>query len=205
MAKFSRRKNFRRFRPKRVTRRVRKQVMRQAHRDGRSVFKLRYTYTMASTAGGIIQDSIGLTDPTNALAGASVLDWSNISGLYDIFKVNAVKFKFIPAWPNNNSPTPLYAPIYSVVDMDTPNISAAVTSVNQAIEYENMKVHNFYRPFSRYVKVRKYTFADLPSGYNDIQTPINNGQICLYASGCTPSVTYGQMILTYYVSCKTRR
>lgn len=200
-----RRKRFKKnFRRKRYSARRRSSVKKSSG-DGKRPFKVRYTQTLGSTGGGVIQVPISLTSPENVVSGSgTVEDWSSITALFDNFKVCALKLRYIPSFPNNTSATTAFAPLYSAVDYDEVNTSSCIGTIAEAINYENMKVHNMYRPWKRYWKVRKLAFPGYAVGYNEVDTPYNIGQMCLYGEGFTASTTYGQLIITYYIICKSR-
>lgn len=166
-------------------------------------FKMRYTSVVQSDAGGSIS-IFTLANPTAAWSGGgTVEDWTSVSSLFDSFRTCAVKWHYIPNLPNDASTVTNYKPLYSVFDVDA--ASQIISTAAGAIQYENMKVHNMYRPWKRYVRVPKSAASKI-QGWVDIATPSEQyGALCGWGDGFNLSETYGNMIITYYIKCKDRR
>lgn len=175
-------------------------------------FKLRAAIDLAANSGGTINTVFTMTGLSGSLytvdggaASGSVEEISTVGQLYDQYKVRSVQIKYIPSLPNDTSTITGFFPLYTVVDHDTPNTSAVVTSIATAIQYDNLKVFNLYRPWKRYIKVPRYTVAGVPAGWLDLANVVNYGSIILYGTGYDISQTYGKLVLTYYVATKNRR
>lgn len=232
-----RRRTFRRrFRPRRRFRKsgfIKNYLRRKARKGNTTVAKCRFVRTAVSDSTGAYYMKVHLMNPVepwtdiNSFAVNPVTDWTSFSDLYDNFRVCAIKVKWIPSnnsTPTFNSTTPglignLYAPMYSCIDYDSS--STQIKTFNQIIEYENMKVHNLYRPFSRFFRVPKYLanpISDLTQGGDPVLSrgyfptdPTsglrpNYGWLYLYTENNLPTVgTLGQFIVTYYIAFKNRR
>lgn len=194
--------NRRRVNNRRLVRNFRRKWTRRGMGDkGRRFFKIRLELAVSTNAGGIMTLAA-----TNNPSGAS--DWSSISALFDAYKVAAMKIKYIPSLPNDTSVTTGYAPFYMIADADSSTTPLASTT--DAIQYENMQVKNMYRPWSFYYKFPKRTAVAtgatvLQGGYQDIAAVGASGGLYGYGLGFDASTTYGQAIVTYYITVTNRR
>lgn len=180
-----------------------RRVAKKQGNDNKRFFKLKLVSRVSSDAGGII--SAGVTDMPS-----SAQDWASIVGLFDMYRVNAVKLKFIP--DSNTAFTDaaqsVWRPLYIVHDMD--EYVSPLTSVNVAIQYENCKYKNMLRPWTYYKKMARTISAagsqthDL-KGYGDCDNPQPNQGIFWYGTGFTASVDYGTLLVTYYLTAKGRK
>lgn len=173
-----------------------------SNKDGRTLVKLRVVTTVASDAGG--QISAWLNDDVSGYQ-----DWTSFAAVFDSYRVCALKLKFVPDLPNDTSTVTGYKPLYVVHDVDQSNIPTL--SVNTAIQYENMKVFNMYRPWNYYRKFSKQSSSGVASqvmmagGYKDVAVTTASQCIQYIGTGFDLSTTYGTIISTAYVSFKNRR
>ena len=174
--------------------------MAQVTKDGKRFFKLRVATNFTSSALGTL-DTVVDNNPSG------FQDWSSISNLFDSYRVCAIKIKYIPSLPNDTSAVTGFYPLYAVNDHDdiTP-----LASVNQAIQYENMKVHNLYMPWQHYFKIPVRTQTSTAGtiekgGYQDIASVSGSAGIKLWVTGLDTSTQYGTMIVTHYIAAKNRR
>lgn len=180
--------------------------------DGRRYFKLRTALDCSSDAGGTIHYTWSLTAiSTNLVAinGAapsnSLEEVSNIGALFDQYRVHAIKIAYFPQLPNDTSTVTGFFPLYTVIDRDTPNTSPPVTAIATAVQYDNLRVKNMYRPWKRYIKVGKYAQTGNPLGTMDLANIPNYGCLEMFGLGYDISTTYGKFVATYYVSASNRR
>lgn len=167
--------------------------------NGKRFFKLKHQEQMVSSGTGIYSGYFN-NSPT------TYLDFSHVAELFDVYKVAALKVKFVPSRPNDESTTVTYRPIYIAGDPDT---SAAFTSVDQPIQYENMKVYDLSRPWKYYYKIPTRTQVTgstilLKGGYIDTQYTTPSASIRMWAEGLSLSENYGTFIVTAYVVAKQR-
>lgn len=91
------------------------------------------------------------------------------------------------------------------VDQTTGN---PVTTINQAIQYDNLRVKNVFRPWKLYYKIPKYVdAANLQGGYFDVANASSSlpGTVQVYGTGFDISATLGDIVITAYVKFKNRR
>lgn len=171
-----------------------------------TVTKMRRVVTVTSDAFGDIHYRYSCSNPTKAVDGAITYnDWTSFGALYDAFKPNMLKIKFQPKLPNDTSINTGYYPIYSFHDKDAGD-AYSVTTVNEALQYDNVRDHNVFRPWKRIVKINtKYQNAIDSRGYQDIASLINLGNLEIIGDGFDTNQEYGVMILTMYVSFRNRR
>lgn len=186
-----------------VSRYRRKRSTRKTMGDGKRFFKLRTT--TAVTSDGVSGQIQGWFN--DDVSGYE--DWSNIAALFDSYRVCALKIKFIPDLPNDTSTVTGFKPFYVLHDPDSANIPSLTIPV--AIQYENCKVFNMYRPWTYYRRMQKQTSsgvsgqAMLQNGYKDMALTTASQSINYTGNGFDLSTTYGTFILTAYIVCKNRR
>lgn len=165
------------------------------------IFNLRYNLNVGTDGSGQIQFYGSLSDPTKAINGAGTYkDWSNITSLFELFKVNYVKLQWLPTQPNN---TNVYAPIYIVKDINDSGSNLA--SVDDAIEYANPRFKNLFSPWTVVFYPRRLANTSV-LGYQNTAGPQTVGSFkAIISSTISTSTTYGRLILTMNVSCLNRR
>lgn len=210
---YKKRKYYRKRRPTKYTkRRLIKAYLRKKSKKGNATFvKLRYNYPLTTSSTGGLETRYNISNPTNVLFGSEVVqDWSSFAALYDQYRVFAVKIKYIPNFPNNESTLTVFRPLYMVTDYDS---IVVLASVNEAIQYENLRVKNLQRPFSFYIRVPKLiatygvtgATVQVAQGWFDIAYPTDTGAIRTIATDLSASSIYGTFVITYYVGFKNRR
>jgi len=132
---------------------------------GKRFFKLRYVRDVTATVirptapaswtayvKEYIQDD-PVTDP-------AMVDWTSLSQLFDMYRICAMKLKFIPA--GNFAPVMNavgYSPMYVWHDPNTPNDpfpdKAGLLDVNDILAHENCKIKNMFKPWSYYRKMQR--------------------------------------------------
>lgn len=166
---------------------------------GKVYVKLRVTATVSSNPGG--QIIINYTNNPSSLQ-----DWTSISNLYDEYCVKAMAFKFIPFLPNDTSTTTGFFPLYSVIDQNSG--SGILGSINDAIQYENMRVFNMYRPwklYRRFSKVTGNSITIVNNGYMPTASPTATAVCSFYGEGFDISQSYGTIIVTAYITARNRK
>lgn len=209
MVYYRRRRFTRKYRPRYIRRAnyTRKYKKRPAGsgEDGKRFFKLRHVEKIYSTADNIIR--IHKTDDPQ-----EVEDFKNIAQLFDKYRVNAMKLKFIPSVMANQSITNQYTPLYVIHDENHIGIPEDYTEA-KLLEYENCKVKNLQRNWQYYRKMKR----NIPTGSTDnidvrgylvSETPQPTQLIYVYGQVPTHSgddpVLIGTLVTTYYVTAKAR-
>lgn len=168
--------------------------MKNTGQTAKRFFKLKRVYPLSTSAG-----LITFTD--NPRNPSSAQDWSSVAALFDSYRVCAVKYKFIPSRPNDTTLTTAYEPLYAAWDSD----GTGPTSINAAMQYENLKIKNLSMPWSIYQYIGKIVTSGESTGYASTASPITTGEMVFLASGLNSSATYGQLIQTYYLAVKDRK
>lgn len=203
--RYFRRRSFqkrRMFRRKNYSSRRYTNNYRQGKGDGKRFFKLRFQAQITSDAGGQIQGWYN-----DDVSGYQ--DWASISALFDSYRVCALKLQFIPDLPNDTSTITGYKPFYVLHDPDS--ASVPTLTIASALQYENCKVFNMYRPWTYYRRLAKQTSSGvagqvmLAGGYKDVAVTTASQSINFTGNGFDISTTYGQFILTAYIVAKNRR
>lgn len=169
------------------------------------VFKLRGTANITTDGSGRILNAFRLTEP-QIFDGANPLqDWTFVNNMYDYFRVNRIKIKWIPDLPNDQSTITAYRPLFVFVDT---NSATLVPTNNVAIAYDNLKSVDLSKPWKYYFRLPKYQGTGVgPQTYYPMASPPQTGAIYLCqqnAGSLTATTTYGTVIATYYISTKNR-
>lgn len=139
-------------------------------------------------------------------------DWTSVSGLFDYYKVCAIKIHFIPAANINTFPAaaagPKFTAVYVFHDVNT---TSAVTGINNVIQYENMVVKNLWLPWKKYYRmVRNIPVTNAVTvstrGYIPTVNPVPTQSVQVYipTAGTSTSGLLGTLITTYYIVCRNR-
>lgn len=174
-----------------------KKVRKYTGQTGIRLLKLKRIVAMTTGVAGDFAFAINTRDPS------SCQDWSASIALFDSYRSCAVKIKYLPQLPNDTSVTTGYLPLY--VTYDTDDSAYGIVNVNAAIQYENLKVKNMYRPWNVYYKNPKISQNGSQLGYSDCDSPIQNGVINFTGTGFDSSTQYGTLVISYYLMFKNRR
>lgn len=162
--------------------------------------KLRVVATVASNGGG--QITFAYSDNPSSLR-----DWSSFATLYDEYKVKAIKIQYYPYLPNDTSTVTGFLPLYSVYDDNT--ATNPLTAVNDAIEYENCKQYNMYRPWKRYQRMiplaANATTVVRAGGWVPTASPAASQCVAFYGEGYDISTSYGSIVVTMYIKFRSRK
>lgn len=174
---------------------------------GQSFFKVRYIASLTTDVAGRAIHTVSDMNPTAVWDGAgTVEDWTNMKGLYEMYRVAAVKLHFIPSYPNDTSVNTFYAPMYIVHDVDD---NTAIVNRAEALGYEKMRIKNLYRPWTFFTRCpRNRTTGkaiNMVSNFLQMGVTDNMGGIKIFAENLDLSGTYGDVIITYYIMVRERR
>ena len=170
-------------------------------------YKIRYNASAGSDASGIIDAVFSTSDPEGAVDNAGVYsDWTSLEGLWDNYKVTGLKLQYIPYKAADDSTITTFRSLYIIQDDDD---TSTVTSITEAIQYEKFIVKDLTRPFTLFFKVAKPTVTDNPQGWMNLGNAGSSsnriGAVKFYADSLTASHSYGNVVLTMYVTCMGRR
>jgi len=148
--------------------------------------------TLTSSAAGVI-DAVYDNNPVG------YQDWSSIAALWDEYRPLSIKVQFKP---NNrySKTTTVTVPIYVVIDRDS---VGAISSKNQAIQYESCKIRSLDDPWSQGCKAVAMTGLQT---HQWITTASTAATFCIkvYATGCSNSTQYGDVIVTALIQVRGR-
>jgi len=152
------------------------------------------------------------------VASAPFNDWTFFSGLYDQFRVRAVKLQYYPRFSNQSltevitTPLHQFHPLYVIFDIDNTTMSGILTTNNEALEYAGVKVKQVNRPWTYYHKYGKKSQTGTGNistgGWQDIASyaPTQVVSILQNNANLLPaSVELGDVLATYYVQFRYRR
>ncbi len=128
-------------------------------------------------------------------------DWTNISALWDEYRILGCKIRFAP-WNLNFGPTTnVLPPIYSVVDRQT---ATALSSMTDVVGYDSAEVHCLNEKFEVSWKMDG---PDEASWVSTGTTPAAGSQVYikLYGSAITNSINLLDYLAEYTVQVKGRK
>lgn len=147
----------RRAAPRRVANRRRRMMRRMRRRMPQPV---QYFKRSVYLSGNIVTSTTSDTFTNQFFALSNVPNSSEFTSLYDQYKINAVKVSLIPRGNTAEITAASGASavfqgqsvgVFSVIDYDD---TALLTSINEACQYQNMKMSRATRTHSRYLKPR---------------------------------------------------
>lgn len=211
-----------RYIPRYTKRRLIKSYLRKKARKGNTIVA-KQRYLVENILSTDLQGGIwgSLCNPINTVNAttSTVTDWSSYAALYDNFRPCAVKLNWMPQY---NTPVGQgtggtiavsgYTPIYHIIDYDDANTGFTPYTIAQMQEYENCKMFNGYRPWTKYMRVPKYVSQSgsmvRPGWYNvDEAGNQDNGLWQIRASDNTGNelTVAGTLRITFYLAYKNRK
>ncbi|UPW41439.1 capsid protein [Dipodfec virus UA23Rod_6578] len=136
-------------------------------------------------------------------------EWTTFTGLYDAYKVCAVKIQFIPNLPNDTSANAQYSPLYIAHDFNNGTITAPTENI--LIQYGDVKVKNLFRPWTYYTRFAAQSYSgnatsvSMTKGYRRTDDTTASQCAFMYSENNSFSTSYGRILITYYVTFKYRR
>jgi len=91
------------------------------------------------------------------------VDFDSVAQLFDYYRVNAIKLKFIPAWTAQSLQTSISVSLraaYAIRDINHPLDFPVTLTRNEAVGYENCKILNLQRPWTYYRKMIRNIITD---------------------------------------------
>lgn len=164
-------------------------------------------FKLKSAAVTFTSNLLGVVSPVIDNNPNGYPEWSSVASLFDVYRVCAMKIKYFPFLPNDNSSSITYHPMYIVYDPDT---TSSLTDSNEAIQYDRLKSVNLYRPFSFYTRVPRVSNTGTSTkvfqgGWLDCASPVSIGSIRCIAESLTHSTQYGRVLATVYLKAKLRQ
>lgn len=175
-------------------------------------FKTRIVEPVDTSSVGVYTSGGDITD----LPSGST-DFASIANLFDMYRVCAIKLKFIPTVTASASPGGISAPFGFVpmyVIHDTNSITEPVTAVINYLQYESCRVMNAQRPWTYYRRMAR----NIPTnsswtaqrnintrGWIPTDSPITTqGIFVRFEPGGTSAQKYGTIVVTHYLVARAR-
>ncbi|QUS52600.1 capsid protein [Mute swan feces associated circular virus 6] len=139
-------------------------------------------------------------------------DWTAVSELFQMYRVNGLKLTWIPTFNASvlgTQANSIIVPLYYL--HDTNMTITTIPSENQVLQYENLKIRNLTRMHSVYYKMARRINATAPGtlstdGYSSVQNPQITQQIAILIPNLSSvGNSLGRFVITAYVSAKVRR
>lgn len=158
-------------------------------------FTVKYSKTgIATTGAGLLSEIFSINDPQ--LAG----NWSELSALFDSFRVRKVKLQWVPSVPNDS--TALYRPIYAHADFDSSTVPSTADTV---LQFDTARMFDIQRPFIYEVENPAMQAANTAVGWLDVGAPLAQGVVGLLGIALTASTVYGSLFFEWDIDFKRRR
>lgn len=165
-------------------------------------FKRTYDYGVGVISGTTAGPSyFGLNFSFNDIPG-----YTELSSLYDFYKITGVMFKCMPYQQDNASLSVVAnnlfnAPIFYAIDRSD---GTAPTTISEVLEYNDHKISSVWKGFQIYIKDPK--FADATSaqrgGWVATSNPSLNWFGLKVAIPATSVAAQFYVVVTFYVACK---
>lgn len=189
-------------RTRRPTRRgtyKRRKAFKRSNNQGVTNFKLKQIYSVSS-------DSFGaLLTTTQVSSVVSTPEWGSIQGLYDSFKVIAIKKELMPYSVGNESSSVganVRGNLGSYVDMDGTGLPA---NIGGAIEYNSFKMVSSRSKQSRYLRIPKDHRTQINDMGLGFDTDNKNCTIVYQGDNFGVSQLQYWVVDTFYVQVQGRR
>lgn len=151
--------------------------------------------------------NVGYTGLSDNLFGLS--EFGNIRGLFEWYRVSAIKVEFLPGFNVNQMGTSTTIRdnyIYLRNDWQTPSTPQTEA---QMLNCESTKVRSYLRRFKCYFKLKK-TIPGLAAGVNQLHgwqktvSPTTTQSIAIFVAATGVPNPVGRIVVTYYVAAKYR-
>lgn len=153
---------------------------------------------LTSDGAGIISTNVGVNTP------ASTNNFSELSAVFDLYRIKRFSFYFFPFIPNGSSSTADYRPVYMLYDADAN--AAPISTVGTAVQYATMRSANIYLPIVySCVPQRLADGAAVQGGWINVGAPSSIGQFQIYGNSFDLSTTYGTYYFEYQVEFRNVR
>lgn len=135
-------------------------------------------------------------------------DWSNVSALFEYYKVNAMKLKWIPHNTEAiSNQQPHNIPIYIIHDWN--NVNETFTQAF-FIAHEKLTIKQSHKPWSYFRNLKITAPPYLQSegsfnGYLRTASPVPTNVIRLWNTATIAGQNLGSLIVTLYMTCMYRQ
>ncbi len=154
---------------------------------------LRFTGTLGSTAGGVI-DSYYSSDPSSyALA-----EWTSLASLYGEYRVLGMVVEFAP-YNRYSKASTVCTPLMVLSDRDTP--TSSLGSYQVAMSHESCRILTLEDPWKHSLKMSNAE----ESQFRSTSSPSPLFSVKFYSDGLSVSTTYGRMFVVLLVQFRARR
>lgn len=130
-------------------------------------------------------------------------DWSEMSGVYDSYRPLAIKLHYMPLYRYDrisSSTSVVVYPVATVIDYN--DGTTALTSWNDAVDYDSFELHHFNTPFTREVRasgVQQMAFFPTSAA------PTSLYSIKFWSNSNASAIDIGRYVLEYLVQFKGAR
>lgn len=145
-------------------------------------------------------------------------DWLQLQGLFDSYRVCALKFRWIPAYISNELEVSTWNNVPVYVYHDANSVISTTPSLTEVIQYQNLRIGSLCKRGKFYFKMRpnqppsndSAATAVSNRGYQSTNAPAATQTVVFYVpqfgpNTATTSSTIATLIITYYIVCKDAR
>ena len=234
------RRKFKRFRRRRrVFRRKRLVIPRPFHQR---VHNVQISHSMTLQINAIIAPTLNTdkilfgiqdfpnTNFSNSSGNTPLPQWDSFSHVFDSYRVNAIRIKYMPRVTQNFVEQDTYGPsimnptLYTIVDYNEPGLQDIADSTtnsdygtpNAWARFKSCKVGSVFRPFTRFIKCRRNIIVDPNTtnlvsvsnkGYQETERGLPTQVVALGFEGLNGDFAevnsnLGEVHVTWYISFK---
>jgi hypothetical protein len=175
----------------------------------RQILNKTHTFMLRAVHGNLTSSGTGVVTDVVTDDPSSIADWSSISSLFDGYRVLTMAIEFFPYFVGSVDQGSMvnFPPLYVVYDTDT---TSAVTSVSNALEYDNCKVMSPAKQWTLTTKVPRFSSVGSVSrvtsdGFIDVAGVQANSSFSWYADAFTTNLSYGRLVKHLLVEMRYRR
>lgn len=145
-------------------------------------------------------------DPRNAP------EWSQLTPLYQLYRINAIKIHFNPSYTVNQTSAAIDAynrPIYVI--HDTNDSEGSNFNVGNLWGYRRLAIFNTLKSFSYFTRMKRRlnmasSTVTSTDGYISTTSPVQTQKIVLHVPGINLSaLSYGILTVSFYCTFRVRR
>lgn len=154
-----------------------------------------------------------ITDQPNVLT-----DWLQLQGLFDSYRVCALKFRWIPSYISNELESSTWNNVPVYVYHDANSVISTTPSLSDVIQYQNLKIGSLCKRGKFYYKMRpnqppsndSAATAVSNRGYQSTSAPAATQTVVFFVPQFGPSdalttVNIATLITTWYIVAKDAR
>lgn len=144
---------------------------------------------------------------------STALDWSTLSNVYQLYRVEAITLRYVPRYTmkwQDEEDEPQNFPLYLVHDTNLGDTASGTWEEDNFLQYGNLRTFDLLHPFKTTFKMKRRlnmsgSTVTSTDGYISTSAPINTQHIRVYTPDAPLNFIFGTMIVEYHVRFRIRR